>query len=53
VIADGGHELSSEARGAGPVDASFQAIEQLVHSGTELQLYSVNNITTGTDSQGR
>ena len=24
----------------------------MVHSGTELLLYSVNNITTGTDSQG-
>jgi 2-isopropylmalate synthase len=23
-----------------------------VHSGSDLQLYSVNNITTGTDSQG-
>ena len=52
VIADAGHELRSEARGAGLVDASFQAIEELVHSGTELLLYSVNNITTGTDSQG-
>ena len=27
-------------------------LEQIVHSGTELQLYSVNNITSGTDSQG-
>ena len=52
VISDGGHEMRAEARGAGPVDASFQAIEDLVHSGTELLLYSVNNITTGTDSQG-
>ncbi|MDH5264048.1 MAG: 2-isopropylmalate synthase [Betaproteobacteria bacterium] len=52
VMADGGHEMKSEARGAGPVDASFQAIEQMVHSGTELLLFSVNNITTGTDSQG-
>jgi 2-isopropylmalate synthase len=52
VIADGGHEMRGECRGAGPVDASFQAIETLVHSGTQLLLYSVNNITTGTDSQG-
>jgi 2-isopropylmalate synthase len=52
VIADGGRELRAESRGAGPVDASFQAIEEMVHSGTELLLYSVNNITTGTDSQG-
>jgi 2-isopropylmalate synthase len=52
VIAEEGRERVAEARGAGPVDASFQAIEQLVHSGTELLLYSVNSITTGTDSQG-
>ncbi len=52
VIADGSQELRAEARGAGPVDASFQAIESILHSGTELLLYSVNNITTGTDSQG-
>jgi 2-isopropylmalate synthase len=52
VIAEEGRERVAEARGAGPVDASFQAIEQLVESGTELLLYSVNNITTGTDSQG-
>jgi 2-isopropylmalate synthase len=52
VIADSGKELRAEARGAGPVDASFQAIEDLVSSGAELLLFSVNNITTGTDSQG-
>ena len=34
------------------MDASFKAIEALINSGTELQLYSVNNITSGTDSQG-
>ncbi len=52
VIADTGREMRAEARGAGPVDAAFQAIEDMLHSGTELLLYSVNNITTGTDSQG-
>jgi 2-isopropylmalate synthase len=52
VISEGGAERRAEAKGAGPVDASFQAIESLVASGTELLLYSVNNITTGTDSQG-
>ncbi len=52
VITEDGAERRAEARGAGPVDASFQAIEALVASGTELLLYSVNNITTGTDSQG-
>jgi 2-isopropylmalate synthase len=47
-----GLEHHSECSGSGPVDASFKAIEKMVNSGTELQLYSVNNITSGTDSQG-
>ena len=47
-----GKELSAESDGGGPVDASFKAIEKIVNSQTELQLYSVNNITSGTDSQG-
>ena len=37
---------------AAPVDATFKAIESMVQSGTELLLYSVNNVTEGTDSQG-
>ena len=52
VIAEEGRERRAEARGDGLVDASFQAIESLVHSGAELLLYSVNNITTGSDAQG-
>jgi 2-isopropylmalate synthase len=52
VMADGGHEKKAEAQGDGPVDATFKAIETLVISGAQLQLYSVNNITSGTDSQG-
>ncbi|MDR2877112.1 MAG: 2-isopropylmalate synthase [Chromatiales bacterium] len=38
--------------GGGPVDAAFKAIESVVQSGAQLLLYSVNNITSGTDSQG-
>ena len=34
------------------MDAAFKAIEAVVSSGTQLLLYSVNNITSGTDSQG-
>ena len=48
----GGKESVAEAQGGGPVDATFKAIEQIVQSGAELQLYSVNNITSGTDAQG-
>ena len=47
-----GNERAAEAPGSGPVDAAFKAIEKLADSGAELQLYSVSNITTGTDSQG-
>ncbi len=45
-------EMQCSAQGGGPVDASYKAIEEMVHSDTQLQLYSVNNITSGTDSQG-
>ncbi len=47
-----GEEKQTHAQGDGPVDAAFKAIESVVNSGLELLLYSVNNITTGTDSQG-
>ena len=47
-----GKEKHTEMSGGGPVDAAFKAIESMVQSHTELQLYSVSNITTGTDAQG-
>lgn len=47
-----GKEVSANALGGGPVDATFCAIESVVKSETELQLYSVSNITNGTDAQG-
>jgi 2-isopropylmalate synthase len=52
VVTENGRERKAEARGSGPVDASFKAIETIVKSGADLLLYSVNNITTGTDAQG-
>ncbi|MEO1766222.1 2-isopropylmalate synthase [Thiobacter aerophilum] len=52
VLAEHGVEKAAEADGSGPVDASFKAIEAVVKSGAELLLYSVNNITSGTDAQG-
>ncbi len=45
-------EISTESLGNGPVDASFNAIELQVKSGSTLVLYSVNAITSGTQSQG-
>ncbi len=47
-----GEEKHAHSSGGGPVDAAFKAIEMIVNSGTELQLYSVSNITSGTDAQG-
>ncbi|MEZ5576769.1 MAG: 2-isopropylmalate synthase [Candidatus Competibacteraceae bacterium] len=47
-----GDERKATADGGGPVDASFKAIESILQTGTDLLLYSVNNITSGTDSQG-
>jgi 2-isopropylmalate synthase len=52
VVSEDGKERKAEAQGSGPVDASFKAIESIVRSGSELLLYSVNAITTGTDAQG-
>ena len=47
-----GSEVQSEAEGSGPVDAAFKAIENIAKSEANLELYSVNAITKGTDSQG-
>jgi len=52
VMAEDGRERKAESNGSGPVDATFKAIETIVTSGAELQLYSVNAVTSGTDSQG-
>lgn len=52
VIVVNGVNQTSEASGSGPVDATFKAIENVIKSGAHLQLYSVNAITEGTDSQG-
>lgn len=47
-----GVEHSATASGGGPVDAAFKAIESILKTDTDLLLYSVNNITSGTDAQG-
>ncbi|HEY3698231.1 MAG TPA: 2-isopropylmalate synthase [Spongiibacteraceae bacterium] len=51
LLIDGKVETIS-AEGDGPVDAAFNAVEKLAHSDAELKLYSVNAITSGSDSQG-
>ncbi|MEJ1353521.1 MAG: 2-isopropylmalate synthase [Candidatus Sedimenticola sp. (ex Thyasira tokunagai)] len=52
VLSVDGEEQEGESIGGGPVDAVFRAMESLIGSGAELQLYSVNAITSGTDAQG-
>ena len=52
VLSKDGQEYKVRAEGSGPVDAALKAIEQVASSGANLQLYSVNSITKGTDSQG-
>jgi len=52
VVSEAGKERKCESQGSGPVDAAFKALESVASSGATLLLYSVNNITSGTDSQG-
>ncbi|WP_338849232.1 2-isopropylmalate synthase [Massilia sp. W12] len=52
VFAAGNKELRSTGQGNGPVDACFNAIEKVVHSGAELVLFTINAISTGPQAQG-
>jgi 2-isopropylmalate synthase len=46
------NEITGSAYGSGAVDATLKAIESMVKADAVLALYSVNNITNGTDAQG-
>ena len=52
VLKNGKSNVNAEAKGDGPVDATFKAIESVAKSGAELLLFSVNAVTQGTESQG-
>ncbi|WP_107879498.1 2-isopropylmalate synthase [Neisseria animaloris] len=52
VFSVSGTEHRASATGSGPVDAIFKAIESVANSGASLQIYSVNAVTEGTESQG-
>jgi 2-isopropylmalate synthase len=52
TLAVNGGERNGSSPGGGPVDAALKAIDSIVGAGGQLLLYSVSNITTGTDSQG-
>ena len=51
AMAVDGETVSASSEGDGPVDAVFRAIESEIGSGAKLQLFSINAITEGTDSQ--
>lgn len=46
-----GVETKTEAAGNGPVDATFNAVRQIVAHEAKLQLYQVHAVTEGTDAQ--
>jgi 2-isopropylmalate synthase len=46
-----GKDVQVTAKGAGPVDATFTAVKQIVPHGARLQLYQVHAVTEGTDAQ--
>ncbi|OMH38105.1 2-isopropylmalate synthase [Motiliproteus sp. MSK22-1] len=52
VVVVEGQEQRAASTGSGPVDAAYKAIESIVKTEASLELYSVNAITSGTDSQG-
>ena len=52
VIKINAKEVTGEADGGGSVDAVYSAIKSIIPEAGVLELYSVNNVTNGTDSQG-
>lgn len=47
-----GQSITRTASGSGIVDAAYRAIKEMSGEDCELKLYSVSNITAGTDAQG-
>mgnify|MGYP006079158063 FL=1 len=52
ILSINGVNVSATAKTSGAVDATFKAILSLVEIDPKLQLYSVTNVTQGTDSLG-
>ena len=46
-----GQRQTAKTKGNGPVDATFNAIKQMVPHSARLQLYQVHAVTEGTDAQ--
>lgn len=47
-----GERKQIKAKGDGPIDATFKAIQSLFPHNAQLQLYQVQAVTEGTDAQG-
>ena len=47
-----GKTVETSGEGGGPVEAAFNAIKAATKTDNELVLYSVNNVTPGSDAQG-
>jgi len=52
TLSVGCNEVFASATGDGVVDAAFKSVDEATGAVSELLLYSVNNITSGTDAQG-
>lgn len=52
VMQAGGEEMRRAGFGAGPIDATFNVISQLVSRAPDLEQFSINAITGGTDALG-
>lgn len=52
VLSVDGKEKEESAIAVGSIDAIFKAIEKITKTNYNLQLYSVNNVTNGSDAQG-
>lgn len=52
LIRDDGTEKEHVARGDGPIDAAFKAIDRVVKQGFSLENYSIQSVTEGEDALG-
>jgi len=47
-----GRVIAKDMVGDGPVDAVFQAIDQITQTGAKLEVFDVHSVTAGEDAQG-
>lgn len=52
LLRDDGLEKEHVARGDGPIDAAFKAIDRVVKQGFSLENYSIQSVTEGEDALG-